>query len=475
MTYQIDITPVPAVMEMYKKLADQRGVVLLESAVFHEQRGRYTYISADPCHEFELNDPLTAREQWQEFWTLFQNLKLDQASSGSHFQGGAIGFISYEFGQLWEKIPTPTTTRPQIPLAVLRIYDWVLCWDHLEDRCTLYSQGYPNVEGHFRDATAMYRLQQVTRFFDGKIDSLSDKHTASEPAASVSTTTSTDWTTALNLVNQTPEIYSNFTRDQYLQAVAQVIEYIRAGDIFQANFSQQLFARWNKSPLELYLKLREVNPAPYSAYFAGNGWSILSSSPEKFIEMTAEKQIITRPIKGTRRKLLSPQVNLFQRLELIESEKDRAENVMIVDLLRNDLSRVCEPGTIEVPVLCEIENFSTVQHLVSEIRGTLTIDRNFQQAIEATIPGGSITGAPKIRAMEIIAELEQTPRGAYCGNIFYQSFTGPADSSILIRTMTWQDGWVQFPVGGGIVVDSQPENEYQETLDKAFGMVRALE
>jgi para-aminobenzoate synthetase component 1 len=268
-------------------------------------------------------------------------------------------------------------------------------------------------------------------------------------------------------------VVSNFSRGEYLQAVERVIEYIRAGDIFQANLSQRLWAQARCSPRELYGRLRECNPAPFAGYFAHDDWAVLSSSPERFLRVE-DGLVETRPIKGTRQRRPVPEADLFTRDELRESEKDRAENVMIVDLLRNDLSRVCRPGSIRVPKLCAVETYETVQHLVSEVRGELRAGRDYWDLLAAAFPGGSITGAPKVRAMEVITALERVARGPYCGSLFYCGFDGRADSSILIRTFVQRDGWVQCSVGGGIVAQSDPEAEYAETLHKAAGMLRAL-
>lgn len=227
-------------------------------------------------------------------------------------------------------------------------------------------------------------------------------------------------------------------------------------------------------PLELYQRLRTRNPAPFGGCFFRDDWAVLSASPERFIQLNrgiAE----TRPIKGTRSRPNDPQVDLFTADELRESEKDVAENLMIVDLLRNDLSRVCRSGSIRVPQLCEVENYETVQHLVSVVQGELKPGHDAWDLLRATFPGGSITGAPKVRAMEIIAELEQVARGPYCGSLFYVGFDGRCDSNILIRTFVVRRGWVQCSVGGGVTVKSDAAAEYNETLHKAAGMLRVWE
>lgn len=266
---------------------------------------------------------------------------------------------------------------------------------------------------------------------------------------------------------------SNFTRDAYLQAVERVIEYIRAGDIFQANLTQRLLFPSTQDAVSLYERLCSVNPAPFAGLMQWDDWAVISASPERFLRMDGH-EVETRPIKGTRRRKKGPEADLFTRDELRESEKDQAENIMIVDLLRNDLSRVCEAGSIRVPQLCGVESYETVQHLVSEVRGRLRADQTVWDLFRATCPGGSISGAPKVRAMEIIAELEPTVRGPYCGSLFYCGANGQADSNLLIRTFVQRDGWLQCGVGGGIVAQSNPAAEYEETLVKAAGMIRAL-
>ena len=275
-------------------------------------------------------------------------------------------------------------------------------------------------------------------------------------------------------IEPTSGIFSDFTRDEYTRAVSRVIEYIRAGDIFQANLSQRLMAPWTGTAAQLYTSIRENNPAPFCGLLQTPEFSIVSASPERFLKVDRAGFVETRPIKGTRRRPSSPIADLYAGSELAGSEKDRAENVMIVDLLRNDLSRSCRAGSVKVTGLCEIERFETVLHLVSTVVGQLRPDRDVWDLMTGCFPGGSITGAPKIRAMEIIAELEPTVRGAYCGSLFALGPCGDFDSSILIRTFTLRDGWLQFPVGGGIVADSDPLDEYRETLHKASGMIRCL-
>ena len=267
---------------------------------------------------------------------------------------------------------------------------------------------------------------------------------------------------------------SSFTHRGYLDAVSRVRDYIIAGDIFQANLSQRLQAPLEEDPWQLYKRLREVNPAPFAAYLEFEGVAVASASPERFLLLDEAGRVETRPIKGTRPRGLSPLHDAALSLSLAESEKDRAENLMIVDLLRNDLSRVCRPGTVRVPELFALEHFPTVHHLVSTVTGELEPGKGATDLLAAAFPGGSITGAPKVRAMQIIAELEPSRRGIYCGSIGFLSLTGAMDTSIVIRTGVAIGGQVYFSVGGGIVADSDPEQEYRETLDKARALVNAL-
>jgi para-aminobenzoate synthetase component 1 len=251
---------------------------------------------------------------------------------------------------------------------------------------------------------------------------------------------------------------SNFSSADYLEAVERAIEYIRAGDIFQVNLAQRLLYPAQDGSVELYLRLRRRNPATFAGYFDGGNFQIASASPERFLKVS-DGRVEARPIKGTRPRTARPEADLFAGDDLQLSEKDRAENVMIVDLLRNDLARVCVPHSVRVTQLCRLEIYEYVQHLVSAVCGTLADGRTSLDLLRAAFPGGSITGAPKVRAMEIIAELEPTARGPYCGALGYLGFDGAMDTSILIRTITAGRGWWQAPVGGGIVAQSVPQRE----------------
>src|SRR5262249_8395684 len=272
-----------------------------------------------------------------------------------------------------------------------------------------------------------------------------------------------------------PGVTSSFDRPGYLAAVRRVIEYIGAGDCFQVNLAQRLLAPDTLGALDLYGRLRERNPAPFAALFlVADDLAIASASPERFLTVTPAGEVVTRPIKGTRPRGATPADDAAAAAELLASPKDRAENVMIVDLLRNDLGKVCAYGSVQVTAVCQLETFRHVHHLVSEVRGRLRPGATPLDLLKAAFPGGSGTGAPKVRAMEMIGELEPAARGPYCGCLGYIGFDGAADTNILIRTFTVGRGWCQFPVGGGLVADSDPQREYEETLHKAEGLLRAL-
>jgi para-aminobenzoate synthetase component 1 len=467
------LDPPPDVGETLRRFADWPNVLLFDSASRRPELGRYSFLTADPF-EFEEcssvpfgTDPFARMRDWS------RRFPSDSVPELPPFQGGAAGLLSYELGGAWERLPRPAINEFELPWLAVGLYDWVIAWDHELGTAWIISQGFPaEGEARFRRAfermqTVLCRLNDVERF---------GQPSGQKPEFKAATVTTPYQREAFNR----PEFDggSNFSRDEYLRAVARVIEYIRAGDIFQANLSQRLVFPAREEPLELYLRLRELNAAPFAGYFAHDDWTIASASPERFVRVR-EGIVETRPIKGTRRRRHRPEADLFTEDELRESEKDQAENVMIVDLLRNDLSRVCSPGSIRVPSLCAVETYETVQHLVSVVRGTLDRDASGRpldawDLLAATFPGGSITGAPKVRSMEIIAELEPTVRGPYCGSLFYVGFDGSADSNILIRTFTVRRGWIQCSVGGGIVSQSDPVAEYEETLHKAEGMLRAL-
>ncbi len=479
---ELENAPTPA--QALAAFAAWPDVVLFESVLRRGELGRYSFLTADPFASTQIDRCSFGVDPFAELRPVLQRCETETVAGLPPFQGGAAGILSYELGGCWERLPRAAHDELQIPDAWVGVYDWVIAWDHEVDRAWVISQGFPETERAAREQRAAARLADVTAVLSGWPGL--ERGTSETPAPA--------GLSAPGLPSQAqsspghpverfplpghPEITSDFDRDGYLRTVERVIEYIHAGDIFQANLSQRLLGKWAGSSIELYQSLRESNPATFAGYLAHDDWAVVSSSPERFVRVS-DGVVETRPIKGTRRRQTA-EADLYTRDELRQSEKDIAENVMIVDLLRNDLSRVCEAGSIEVPQLCVVESYETVQHLVSEIRGKLRADASTTKSaasldlIEAVFPGGSITGAPKVRAMEIIAELEPTERGPYCGSLFYCGFDGAFDSSILIRTLVSRGGFVQCSAGGGIVAQSDPVAEYEETLHKAEGMLRAL-
>ena len=422
---------------------------------------------------------------------VLNDTRIDPVPGLPPFQGGAAGYIGYDYGAVLERIPPTRYDDLALPDVMLGFYDWVIAWDHQAGAAWIVSLGLPGC-GPERERRARERMEMVAGRAAGRLGNVipsgardlagafpgpareiprsARDDTAPlprRPAAPAYAITPTDAAVAIGL-------RSTFTHRGYLDAVAKVREYIVAGDIFQANLSQRLQAPLREPPFELYRRLRRRNPAPFAAYLGFDDVTVLSASPERFLRLDHDRQVETRPIKGTRPRGLVPMHDAALGRALAESEKDRAENVMIVDLLRNDLSRVCRPGTVRVPELFALEQHPTVHHLVSTVLGELEPGADAVDLVRAAFPGGSITGAPKVRAMEIIAELEPTRRGVYCGSIGYISATGAMDTSIVIRTFVADGGALYFQAGGGIVADSDPELEYRETLDKARGLIETL-
>ena len=379
------------------------------------------------------------------------------------FQGGAAGLFGYDLCHHLERLPRPAHDDLAVPDLAVGFYDWVVSIDHESRRAWLISTGLPETGPRRRLKRAQERLQEVKHLLR------QDPVAAAAINEPPKVLTARSWPVA-----GLPRLSSNFDRPRYLDTVRRAIEYIDAGDCFQVNISQRLLHPVVESPLNLYQRLRECNPAPFAGYFDMGDFVIASASPERFLRVTGAGEVQTRPIKGTRPRGSTPDQDEALRDELRASPKDRAENVMIVDLLRNDLGRVCRYGSVRVEEVCRLESFRTVHHLVSEVRGILRPGLGPVDLLRAAFPGGSVPGAPKIRAMEIIAELEPTARGPYCGSLGYIGFDGSMDSNLLIRTFTIGKGWVQFCVGGGIVADSDPQHEYEETWHKAEGMLRAL-
>jgi len=432
-----------------RRLANRPHLLFLDSARADGRLGAYSFVSADPpawlTHGRHESGDAFAR--LRELWA---SRRAETVPGLPPFQGGVAGLLGYDLCHHVERLPRPRFDEFATPDLAVGLYDWVLTHDHAARRSWLIVHGPAE------------RLRQVKGWLDGPpVTPPSLDGPRVEPAL-------------FHPLAGWPGVGSNLTRPEFEAVIARGIDYVHAGDCFQVNLSQRLLAPLTRPPLEVYARLRERNPAPFAGYLDLGGWAIASASPERFVRVRAA-EVVTRPIKGTRPRGPTPAEDEALKAELLASAKDRAENVMIVDLLRNDLGRVCAYGTVRPTEVCRLETYPFVHHLVSEVRGVLRPDRDAIDLLRAAFPGGSVTGAPKVRAMEIIAELEPTTRGPYCGCLGYLGFDGTTDTNLLIRTLTLGGGWMQFPVGGGVVADSSPAAEYDETLIKARGLLRVLE
>ena len=359
------------------------------------------------------------------------------------FAGGALGYFAYDLGRRVERLPRWSRDRQGLPEMAVGFYDWAVVVDHARQRTRLVA--------HDHGDDARERLRQVERRLRRGEDR-SDR----EP------------------FRVTGPVRCNLGRSDYAAGFRAIRDYIHEGDCYQINYARQFSAPAMGSAWRAYRGLRAVNPAPYGAFLDLPFVKILSSSPEQFLEVRAGR-VTTRPIKGTRPRGADEREDRERAEALRRSAKDRAENLMIVDLLRNDLGRVCRPGSIRVPHLYALESFASVHHLVSTVTGELEWGRDTVDLLRACFPGGSITGAPKVRAMEIIEELEPERRGVYCGAVGYLGRDGAMDTNVAIRTLTYADGLMRFGAGGGIVADSEEEAEFRETEDKAARLRRLLE
>lgn len=446
-------------LEACQRLADRRFLLFLDSAD-RSALGRYSYVAGDPIEVLiaraEDSDPLGALAE------RLAGFAFEPSAGLPPFQGGAAGMLSYDLCRRLERLPTPRYDDFAGPEVALGIYDWVLAFDHQANQAWLISTGYPETEPIRRRARARRRIEQVRGWLERRNVRRPIRAEKRLPIA-----------TPQFPIDGRAGLTSDFDREHYLATIRRAIAYIHAGDCFQVNIAQRLMMPAPADPLSLYEKLRTRNPAPFAAYFDMGDCVIASASPERFLRLQ-DGLIETRPIKGTRPRGKTAEEDRRLVLELQTSAKDRSENVMIVDLLRNDLGRVCEFGSVRVEALCRLETHPFVHHLVSEVRGRLRAGLGPTDLLRAAFPGGSVTGAPKIRAMEIITELERTARGPYCGCLGWIGFDGAMDTNLLIRTFILGGGWLHFSVGGGIVADSNPDAEYAETWHKAEGLLRAL-
>ena len=438
--YSVDLPYQSDAVHYYATLANLPWAVWLDSGCM----GCYDILTAAPNHTLE---PENGMEYSDPFGLIRTALGERIAPiAGVPFAGGALGYWGYDLARRMVDLPniarntTPlSTTAPEMAIA---IYDWAFVLDHQQHTARLLS--------HQRFAETAVLLPQILRRLQGN---------AVLPADSFRVHGS---------------IISNFTPGSYASAFAAVQKYLQAGDCYQINLAQRFSVAAFGDALGAYLTLRNLSPAPYSAFLNFPRAQILCASPERFLRVQ-NGNVETKPIKGTRPRSSDAQQDTQLADELRNHPKDRAENLMIVDLLRNDLGKSCVPGSVRVPKLFEIESYANVHHLVSTVEGKLAEGRDALDVLRDCFPGGSVTGAPKLRAMQIIEQLEPNHRGIYCGSIGYVGFDGNMDSNIVIRTLVCSDNQIQCWAGGGIVADSDMAAEYQETLDKAAGMLKLLQ
>ncbi len=431
--------------------------VLLHSTVPSHPLGRYSYFAADPVSVLTGDAP-----EWDALGARLRATLTPTSPSEPGlppFQGGWMGWFSYELGRAFDRMPLVSSDPFRLPDIALGLYDWVIAWDHHESGCWLISTGVDAI-GTRDQSRAIARAAPVMALV------------AAPPAVPPQPRPGDDGAAFGRLP---PGLHADFSPAEYRAAVARVIAYILAGDIFQANLTQRFTAPFTGEPATLLASLERLAPAPLGAYVRHDAVQLFSASPERFLRYDpGTRTVETRPIKGTRPRDADSQRDAELARELAASEKDRAENVMIVDLLRNDLSRVCAPGSVAVESLCRLESHATVHHLVSTVTGRLRPDADALDLLAATFPGGSVTGAPKLRAMAILAELERVRRGAYCGAIGWLGLDGGLDCNLAIRTIIVKDGVAAVHVGGGVTAPSDPDEEYRETLDKARALIAAL-
>ncbi|MGZ8228109.1 MAG: aminodeoxychorismate synthase component I [Burkholderiales bacterium] len=436
---------------LFEAIADWPWAVFLDSGLHHPGQSRYDILAAQPYLRVvtrgaltEVNGEGIELRRDDPFELLRKLLEPDPACrSPLPFCGGAIGYFGYDLARRLERLPSGACDAERIPDMAIGIYDWALVVDHLERRTWLVGQG--------RDAETDLKWDGLVRMF-----SAPPGERARAP------------------FRVTSPVVSNLTRNGYANAFERIKRYIDAGDCYQVNLAQRFSASAVGDPWLAYQALRILNPAPFAAYLSTPYAHVLCASPERFLRVE-NGEVETRPIKGTRPRAGHARIDAQIAQALRASEKDRAENVMIVDLLRNDLSKNCRLGSVKVPRLFDVETFATVHHLVSTVTGTLAPGRDALDLMRGCCPGGSITGAPKVRAMEIIEEVEPNRRGVYCGAIGYVGFDGGMDVNIAIRTLVMSRGEIRFWAGGGIVADSRLEDEYQETFDKAAALLKLLQ
>ncbi len=434
---------------LFSPIADKPWAIFLDSGFPYSEQGRYDIFSYNPDITLLTYGDKTTISTLGEavvsnkdpFQLLKQHLNNDfQSIDDLPFNGGALGYFSYDLARRLEKLPVIAKDEENIAEMAVGIYSWAVIVDHLKKQSWLVGKG-----------TVKDDWKTLIKQFSGITKQAKQQNF---------------------VVESRPQ--SNMDKQEYKQAFKKIKAYLAEGDSYQVNLAQRFSSSCSGDSWVAYQSLREMNAAPFSAYINFPEVRILSSSPERFLKVS-HGEVETKPIKGTRPRHSEKNQDESQKLALLNSHKDRAENVMIVDLLRNDISKNCKDGSVVVPKLFDVESFATVHHLVSTVKGVLAEGQHALDLLRSCFPGGSITGAPKIRSMEIIEELEPNRRGVYCGSIGYIGFDGNMDTNIAIRTLVHSNNTIRFWAGGGIVNDSVMEGEYQESYDKAFALLNLLE
>lgn len=421
--------------DLLLRLAEEERPFALDSAQSNDGLGEWSFFGANP---FDL---VTGDAGLSALRTAMQPYAR-QSSGEIPFTGGAVGYLAYDYGRRLERIPEQVVDDRAIPDLCFGLYDGIAALEHQTGKLYLIALGIrAPEESVLRELEATLRTARP------------------EPAWKPPIREPWEW---------------NGTEADFMRSVERIKDYIASGDAYQVNLSRRARCRYEGAPMQLYRALRRGNPAPYGAYLDCGDWQLISTSPEQFLRKTG-RELRTRPIKGTRPRGVGSQEDAALAADLEGSEKERAELLMIVDLVRNDLGRVAEYGSVQVEQLYHQEYYARVMHQTAQVRARLAEGRDVFDCVEALFPGGSITGAPKIRAMEIIEELEPTRRGVYCGSMGYIGFDGEAELNIAIRSLHLKDGWLDYQVGGGIVWDSDPQAELQETMDKGRAIHETIE
>lgn len=432
--------------EVYSLFKDKIDTILLDSSKEDKKLSKYSFIGINPFLKFEvknenvyINGDIIEGDAFNILENLINEYKNDIEDT-IPFLSGAIGYISYDTGRLLESLPNTAKEDFSIPDMRFIFYKNIIIFDLINNKKYI-----TDLDGDIKN------IHNILKVIDNG-EKIADEIVC-EKSENI--------------------FYSNFVKEDYKKVVAKLKDYIVSGDVYIANMTQRFWCYNNDDSFNIYKKLRSINKAPFSAYLNFEDFQIISSSPERFVQVINNKAH-TRPIKGTRPRGNDKKEDEINKLELINSEKDKAELLMVVDLERNDFSKVCKPHTVKVTENFKLEEYATVFHLVSTVEGKLKDNVSSVRCIKECFPGGSITGTPKIRAMEIIEELEKVKRNIYTGSIGYFDFRGNCDFNIVIRTILKKDNKAYFGVGGGITYDSVEEDEYNETLDKARALMRVL-